>query len=163
MARGRRFVESGDFSSARPVYRRAAEAGYAEAALALGETYDPVALQRHGVIGMSPDVEQARHWYERARELGSLEAPTRQIAANSGADGGVVVDRMRAGTGAYGYDAARGAYVDLLEAGIIDPTKVVRVALENAVSVAAVLLLTEATLTEVPEPKPAPAVPAGLE
>jgi chaperonin GroEL len=93
----------------------------------------------------------------------ALEAPTRQIAANSGADGGVVVDRMRAGTGAYGYDAARGVYVDLLEAGIIDPTKVVRVALENAVSVAGVLLLTEATLTEVPEPKAAaPAVP-GLE
>jgi chaperonin GroEL len=93
----------------------------------------------------------------------ALEAPTRQIAANSGVDGGVVVDRMRAGTGAYGYDAARGAYVDLLEVGIIDPTKVVRVALENAVSVAGVLLLTEATLTEIPEPKPTPGVGAGLE
>jgi chaperonin GroEL len=91
----------------------------------------------------------------------ALEAPTRQIAANSGVDGGVVVDRMRAGTGAYGYDAGRGVYVDLLEAGIIDPTKVVRVALENAVSVASVLLLTEATLTEVPEAKPAPGMAAG--
>ena len=83
----------------------------------------------------------------------ALEAPARQIAENSGADGGVVVDRMRAGTGSIGFDAATGDYVDLMEAGIIDPTKVVRVALENAVSVAGVLLLTEATLTEIPEPK----------
>lgn len=61
---------------------------------------------------------------------------------------------MRAGQGSYGYDAATNKYVDLLEAGIIDPTKVVRMALENAVSVAGVLLLTEATLTELPEPSP---------
>ena len=83
----------------------------------------------------------------------ALEAPTRQIAENSGADGGVVVDKMRAGTGAFGFDAAKSQYVDLVETGIIDPTKVVRLALENAVSVAGVLLLTEATMTEVPEPK----------
>jgi chaperonin GroEL len=83
----------------------------------------------------------------------ALEAPTRQIADNSGVDGGVVVDRMRTGTGAYGFDASRGTYVDLVEAGIIDPTKVVRIALENAVSVAGTLLLTDATLTEVPESK----------
>jgi chaperonin GroEL len=60
---------------------------------------------------------------------------------------------MRNGTGNFGFDAAKGEYVDLVTAGIIDPTKVVRTALENAVSVAGVLLLTEATLTEVPEPK----------
>jgi chaperonin GroEL len=60
---------------------------------------------------------------------------------------------MRAGSGNFGFDAARNAYVDLVEAGIVDPTKVVRLALENAVSVASVLLLTEATLAEVPEPK----------
>jgi chaperonin GroEL len=60
---------------------------------------------------------------------------------------------MISGSGNYGFDAARGQYCDLIEAGIIDPTKVVRVALENAVSVASVLLLTEATLTEVPEKK----------
>ncbi len=83
----------------------------------------------------------------------ALEAPTRQIAENSGADDGVVVDRMRAGTGNFGFDASCNSYVDLVDAGIIDPTKVVRVALENAVSVASVLLLTEATLTEVEEPK----------
>jgi len=84
----------------------------------------------------------------------ALETPTRQIAANSGVDAGVVVDRMRSGTGAFGFDAATLTYVDLMEAGIIDPTKVVRVALQNAVSVASVLLLTEATLTEVPERRP---------
>jgi chaperonin GroEL len=81
----------------------------------------------------------------------ALEAPSRQIAENSSVDGGVVVDKMLHGTGNYGVDAAIGEYVDLIEAGIIDPTKVVRIALENAVSVASVLLLTEATLTEVPE------------
>jgi chaperonin GroEL len=83
----------------------------------------------------------------------ALEAPTRQIAENSTVDGGVVVNHMRAGKGNMGFDAARKEYVDLVEAGIIDPTKVVRVALENAVSVASLLLLTEATLTEVPEKK----------
>jgi chaperonin GroEL len=82
----------------------------------------------------------------------ALEVPARQIAANSGVDGGVVVDRVRAGKAGFGFDAARTQYVDLDEAGIIDPTKVVRVALENAVSVAGVLLLAEATLTEIEEP-----------
>ncbi|HXK25419.1 MAG TPA: chaperonin GroEL [Myxococcota bacterium] len=82
----------------------------------------------------------------------ALEVPARQIAANSGVDGGVVVDRVRAGKASFGFDAARSQYVDLGEVGIIDPTKVVRVALENAVSVAGVLLLAEATLTEIEEP-----------
>jgi chaperonin GroEL len=83
----------------------------------------------------------------------ALEAPTRQIAENSAVDGGVVVARMLAAPGDQGFDAARKEYVDLVEAGIIDPTKVVRVALENAVSVASVLLLTEVTMTEIPEKK----------
>jgi chaperonin GroEL len=88
----------------------------------------------------------------------ALESPARQIAENSAVDGGVVVHRMLEATGANGFDAARGEYVDLFEAGIVDPTKVVRVALENAVSVASVLLLTEATMTEIPEKeKPLPA------
>ncbi|HET7381337.1 MAG TPA: chaperonin GroEL [Pseudolabrys sp.] len=81
----------------------------------------------------------------------ALEAPTRQIAENSATDGGVVVARMLSGKGNEGFDAGRKEYVDLIEAGIIDPTKVVRIALENAVSVASVLLLTEATMTEIPE------------
>jgi chaperonin GroEL len=83
----------------------------------------------------------------------ALEAPTRQIAENSAVDSGVVVARMLSGKGNEGFDAGRKEYVDLIEAGIIDPTKVVRVALENAVSVASVLLLTEATMTEIPEAK----------
>ncbi len=83
----------------------------------------------------------------------ALEAPARQIAENSSVDDGVVVARMLEGAGNYGFDAARNVYVDLAEAGIIDPTKVVRIALENAVSVASVLLLTEATMTEIETPK----------
>jgi chaperonin GroEL len=82
----------------------------------------------------------------------ALEAPARQIAENSAVDGGVVVARMLGGEGNFGFDAARKEYVDLVDAGIIDPVKVVRVALENAVSVASLLLLTEATMTEIPEP-----------
>jgi len=81
----------------------------------------------------------------------ALEAPTRQIAENSAFDAGVVVNQMKAGSGNTGFNAATGQFVDLVEAGIIDPTKVVRLALENAVSVAGTLLLTEATLTILPE------------
>jgi len=91
----------------------------------------------------------------------ALEAPARQIAQNSAVDGGVVVARMLESAGAVGFDAARKVYVDLFEAGIVDPTKVVRIGLENAVSVASTLLLTEATMTEIPEKKQAgPGVPA---
>lgn len=81
----------------------------------------------------------------------ALEMPTRQIAENSAVDGGVVLARMLAGEGNYGFDTGRKEYVNLVEAGIIDPTKVVRIALENAVSIAGVLLLSEATMTEIPE------------
>jgi chaperonin GroEL len=70
----------------------------------------------------------------------AVEAPTRQIATNSEADAGVVVERMRAGKGSFGFDAGTGRYVELFDVGAIDPTKVVRVALQNAVSVASVLL-----------------------
>ena len=83
----------------------------------------------------------------------ALEAPARQIAENSSTDGGVVVAQMLNGSGTVGYDASKKVYVDMLEAGIVDPTKVVRLALENAVSVASTLLLAEATLTEIPEPE----------
>jgi chaperonin GroEL len=81
----------------------------------------------------------------------ALEAPTRQIAENSAADGGVVVDKMLASAANVGFDAAAKKFVDLYEAGIVDPAKVVRMGLENAVSIASVLLLTEATMTEKPE------------
>ncbi len=79
----------------------------------------------------------------------ALEAPARQIASNSGFDPGVVVERLKQESGGQGFDARSGRFVDMLEAGIVDPTKVVRLALENAVSVAGVLLLTEATMTEI--------------
>jgi chaperonin GroEL len=81
----------------------------------------------------------------------ALEAPTRQIAENSAADGGVVVDKMLASAANVGFDAAVKKFVDLYEAGIVDPAKVVRMGLENAVSIASVLLLTEATITEKPQ------------
>ncbi|UCP00792.1 chaperonin GroEL [Metapseudomonas lalkuanensis] len=81
----------------------------------------------------------------------ALEAPARAIAENSAVDAGVVVARLLAEEGDRGFDASNSQYLDMFEAGIIDPTKVVRIALENAVSVASVLLLTEATLTEIPE------------
>lgn len=93
----------------------------------------------------------------------ALQAPARQIAENSAADGGVVVDRMMSSTNDVGFDAASKRYVDLTEAGIVDPAKVVRLALENAVSVASVLLLTEATLTEKPaRTEKEPAMPSEL-
>jgi chaperonin GroEL len=90
----------------------------------------------------------------------ALEAPARQIARNSGVDDGVVVNRMLESPGSIGFDAANLEYVDLVESGIIDATKVLRVALENAVSVASVLLLTEATLTEIEETRGEPGVEA---
>jgi chaperonin GroEL len=89
----------------------------------------------------------------------AMEAPARQIAENSAVDGGVVVSKMMEAKGSLGFDAAAKKYVDLIDAGIIDPTKVVRIALENAVSVASVLLLSEATMTEVPDPEKAGANP----
>ena len=92
----------------------------------------------------------------------ALEVPARQIAENSAVDGGVVVAKMLEGAANVGFDAARKRYVDLFEAGIVDPTKVVRVALENAVSIAGVLLLTEATMTEKPEEKKEPAASGDL-
>jgi chaperonin GroEL len=76
----------------------------------------------------------------------ALEAPLHQIADNSGVEGAVVVNKIRDGHGAYGYNAAAGVYQDLLDAGVIDPTKVVRVALQNAASVAALMLTTEALI-----------------
>jgi len=93
----------------------------------------------------------------------ALEAPARQIADNSGVDAGVVVDRIRAADGAIGFDAALNRYTDLMAAGIVDPTKVIRVALENAVSVASTLLLTEATMTDIPEKRPAPPAQSELD
>jgi chaperonin GroEL len=94
--------------------------------------------------------------------LRALEEPLRQIAANAGVEGSVVVNNVvnaRKGVN-YGYDALKNVYCDMVEAGIIDPTKVARSALENAASVAATLLTTEALVCDLPEP-PAPAMPGG--
>jgi chaperonin GroEL len=95
----------------------------------------------------------------------SLSAPLRQIALNAGAEGAVIFSRVKEKTGAFGYNAATGDYGDLIKAGIIDPTKVVRVALQNASSVAGLMLTTEAAVTEKVEPKKggggAPGMPPG--
>ncbi|MFH1461250.1 MAG: chaperonin GroEL [Patescibacteria group bacterium] len=90
----------------------------------------------------------------------ALEEPLRQIAENAGQDGAVVVAEVKKKAGAYGYNAATDEYQDLFEAGIIDPTRVTRSALENAASAAGMLLTTEAVVTELPEPKHTCSVPA---
>ena len=92
----------------------------------------------------------------------ALEAPIRQIAANAGVDGGVVAATIAAKNKPnFGYDAAKNVYCDMIKQGILDPTKVTRSALQNAASVAATLLTTEALVTDIKEPTPAPAMPAG--
>lgn len=83
----------------------------------------------------------------------ALEEPLRQIAVNSGRDGSVVVEAVRKGDGAFGYNAATDTYEDLVKAGIIDPTKVTRFALQNAASIASMILTTETVITDIPEPK----------
>lgn len=83
----------------------------------------------------------------------ALEAPVRQIAENAGKDGSVVVEAVRKGTGAFGYNAATDTYEDLVVAGIIDPTKVTRFALQNAASIASMVLTTECVVTDIPEKK----------
>ena len=94
--------------------------------------------------------------------ISALEAPIRQIAANAGVDGGVVAATITAKNKAnFGYDAAKNVYCDMIKQGILDPTKVTRSALQNAASVAATLLTTEALVTDIKEPTPAPAIPAG--
>jgi len=94
----------------------------------------------------------------------ALEEPIRQIVSNCGLDASVVANKVKEGTGAFGFDAAREEYCDLYEAGVIDPTKVSRVALENAASVASLMLTTETTIVEKPEKeKPMPQMPAGMD
>ena len=87
----------------------------------------------------------------------SLEEPLRQIAENAGEEGSVVIQRIREEKGSFGFNAEAGEFEDLLEAGIIDPKKVTRMALENASSIAALLITTEALITEIPEEEKAPA------
>jgi len=91
----------------------------------------------------------------------ALEEPLRQIATNAGLDGSVVVDEVKKNKGSYGFNAAKNKYQDLFEAGIIDPTKVTRSALENAASAAAMLLTTECVITDLPEKRESAMPPMG--
>jgi chaperonin GroEL len=93
--------------------------------------------------------------------LRSLEEPTRQIAENAGAEGSVAIDTIkRSGKTGYGYDVAKDSYADMIESGIVDPTKVTRSALQNAASVAAMVITTECLVADQPEEN-APAMPPG--
>ncbi len=97
--------------------------------------------------------------------LKALEEPVRQIAANAGFDGGVIVDKiMNSGKTGYGFDAYNETYCDMVASGIVDPTKVTRCALQNAASIASVILTTESVVADKkePEPAPAPAAPGGM-
>ncbi len=92
----------------------------------------------------------------------AIEEPLRQIAENAGVDGSVIVQKIKEGKADFGYNARTGEYVNMFEAGVIDPTKVARVALENAASVAGMFLTTECGIADIPEPAPAaPAMPQG--
>ena len=91
----------------------------------------------------------------------AIEEPIRQIVENAGLEGSVVINKVKDGKGNYGFNAATEIYEDLVKAGVIDPTKVTRVALENAASVAGLLLMTEATIVEKPEKKDMPMMPPG--
>jgi chaperonin GroEL len=94
----------------------------------------------------------------------ALEEPLRQIAANAGCEGSIVVEKVKESNGTHGFDAETEQYVDMLQAGIIDPTKVARFALQNAASVASLLLTTEAMIAEKPKKKepPMPAMPSDM-
>jgi len=91
----------------------------------------------------------------------ACEAPLRQLVDNAGIEGAVVVQEVKRAKGSNGYDVASGEYVDMVKAGIIDPTKVTRSALQNAASISALLLTTECMIAEIPEKKEAPAMPPG--
>ncbi|MBP5398660.1 MAG: chaperonin GroEL, partial [Bacteroidales bacterium] len=92
----------------------------------------------------------------------AIEEPLRQIAQNAGVDGSVIIQKIKEGKDDFGYNARTGEYAKMYEVGIIDPTKVARVALENAASVAGMFLTTECGIVDIPEPAPAaPAMPAG--
>jgi len=91
----------------------------------------------------------------------AIEEPIRQIVANAGLEGSVILNKIKESEGNFGFNAATEQYEDLVNAGVIDPTKVARVALENASSVAGLLLMTEATIVEKPETEKAPMMPPG--
>ena len=134
--------------------RAAVEEGYLPGG---GVAYIRAAEVLKGLKGENDDETTGIRIIERA-----IEEPLRQIVENAGVEASVVVNKIREGKADFGYNARTGEYVQMYEAGVIDPTKVARVALENAASVAGMLLTTECGIVDLPEPTPpAPAMPAG--
>lgn len=121
-----------------------------------GVAYIRAVASLEGMKGENDDQTTGIQIVKRA-----IEEPLRQIVANAGGEGSVVVNKVKEGTGAYGYNARDDRYEDMLAAGIIDPTKVSRVALENAASIASMFLTTECVLAEKKEDNPLPGMPAG--
>lgn len=134
--------------------RAAVEEGYLPGG---GVSYIRAAEVLKKLKGENEDETTGIHIIARA-----IEEPLRQIAQNAGVDGSVIIQKIREHKGDYGYNARTDEYVNLFEAGVIDPTKVARVALENAASVAGMFLTTECGIVDIPEKEPAaPAMPAG--
>lgn len=134
--------------------RAAVEEGYLPGG---GVSYIRAAEALEGMKGENDDETTGIHIVAKA-----IEEPLRQIASNAGVDGAVIIQKIKEGKDDFGYNARTGEYVNMYEAGVIDPTKVSRVALENAASVAGMFLTTECGIVDIPEPTPAaPAMPAG--
>lgn len=134
--------------------RAAVEEGYLPGG---GVSYIRAAAALEGLKGDNEDETTGIHIVAKA-----IEEPLRQIASNAGVDGAVIIQKIKEGKDDFGYNARTGEYVNMYEAGVIDPTKVSRVALENAASVAGMFLTTECGIVDIPEPAPAaPAMPAG--
>ena len=133
--------------------RAAVEEGYLPGG---GVAYIRAIKALKNIKGDNEDETTGIHIIEKA-----IEEPLRQIARNAGVDGSVIIQKIKEGKGDFGYNARTGEYVQMYEAGIIDPTKVARVALENAASVAGMFLTTECGIVDIPEPAAAaPAMPA---
>ncbi|MCQ2187478.1 MAG: chaperonin GroEL [Bacteroidales bacterium] len=133
--------------------RAAVEEGYLPGG---GVSYIRAAEVLAGLKGECDDETTGIHIVAKA-----IEEPLRMIAQNAGVDGSVIIQKIKEGKGDFGYNARTGEYVNMFEAGVIDPTKVARVALENAASVAGMFLTTECGIVDIPAPEPAPAMPAG--
>jgi chaperonin GroEL len=109
------------------------------------------------IAGLTGDNEDQTHGINAA--LRAMEGPLRQIVTNAGDEASVVLDKVKAGEGNFGYNAATGVYGDMIEMGILDPAKVTRTALQAAGSVAGLMITTEVMITDIVEDKPAPAMP----
>ena len=133
--------------------RAATEAGIVSGG---GVAYIRAQAALEGLKGENEDEQTGIEIIRRA-----VEEPLRQIVANAGKEGAVVVDKVRAGEGDFGYNARKDIYENLKAAGVVDPAKVTRVALENAASIAGMFLTTECVITDIKEENPAPAMPAG--